>query len=143
MAQVTRKEAHLLVSAIRVLEHKLDRPPEPSEIAQLVDLDESSVRMQINILSEAEIILLVESAFSSHVEIKDHLLIESLAEEAGPEISEDLAAFDLKKEEEARRLADLFASGEHERKRQEKYRLMDEELEGFRDRKKPPNPFGD
>lgn len=143
MAQLTRNQAHLVVAAIRVLEHRLTRPPEPAEVAEILDLDESSVRLQINQLNELGIALLVDSAFSSHVEIKDHTLIENLGEDSGPEISEDLAAFDRRKEEEARRMADLFDSGEHEKRRQEKIRKMDEELGGFRNRKKPPNPFGD
>ncbi len=143
MAELNRGDAHLLVAAIRVLEHKLDRPPEPAEMASLLDLDESSVRLRINLMNERGIVQVVESAFATHVEVKEHKLIEELPEESGPAISEDLAAFDRRKEEEARRMANLFESGEHERKRQEKLRRMDEELGGFRKGPKPPNPFGD
>jgi len=143
MAELTRGEAHLLVAAIRVLEHTRDRPPQPAEVADLLDMDESSVRLQINLMNERGIVHVVESAFASHVEVKEYTLIEELAKESGPAISEDLAAFDRRKEEEARRMADLFDSGEHERQRQEKLRRMDEDLGGFQKRKKPPNPFGD
>ena len=143
MAELNRGEAHLLVAAIRVLEHKLARPPEPGEVADLLDLDESSVRLRINLMNDRGIVHVVESAFASHVEVGQHTLIEGLPAESGPAISEDLAAFDRRKEEEARRMADLFDSGEHERQRQEKLKRMDEELGVFRKGKKPPNPFGD
>ncbi len=143
MAEMTRNEAHLLVAAIRVLEHTRDQPPEPAEVAELLDLDESSTRLRINWLHDRGIVRVVESAFNTHVEVKDYRLIEELNEASGPAISEDLAAFDRRKEEEARRMADLFDSGEHERQRQEKLRRMDEELGGFRKGRKPPNPFAD
>lgn len=142
MSKLTRHEAHLLVAGIRVLDHQLQRPPSPKELADLLDLPESSVRLQVNLMADLEIILVIESAFESHVEIKDYRQIESLDNEAGPAISDDLAAFDRRKEEENERLANLFDSGEHERVRQDRLKKMEDELGGFKG-KKPPNPFGD
>lgn len=142
MAELTRAEAHLLVSAIRILENQNDRLPVPLEIAALLDMSESSVRLQLNNLADLGIIILVESAFETHVEIKNYLQIEDLSSEEGPAIADDLAAFDLKKEEEAQRMANLFESGEHETLQQKKIKQMDDDLEDFK-RRKPVNPFGE
>ncbi len=142
MANPTRNEAHLLVAAIRVLENRKQRLPQPGEIADLVEVGESAVRLQLNCLVDLGIVMLVESAFDTHVEIKNHLLIEDLSADAGPEIAEDLAEFDRKKEEEARRMANLFDSGDHENQRQQRIQKMDKELQDFKGRK-AVNPFGE
>jgi hypothetical protein len=142
MAQPTRKEAHLIVAAIRILENQNEKLPMPGEVADLLQMSESALRLQLNNLADLEIIVLVESAFETHLEIKNHLLIEELSTDAGPEIAEDLAAFDLKKEEEARKMANLFESGQHETQRQERLQQMDQDLQDFKGRK-PRNPFGE
>jgi len=142
MAELTRNEAHLLVAAIRILEYRNLKLPLPGEVADLIELSESAVRLQLNSLAELGIVVLVDSAFETHVEIKNYLLIEDLSAEAGPEIADDLAAFDLKKEEEARKMANLFESGEHEKKRQDRLSQMDQDLQEFKGRK-PVNPFGE
>ena len=138
----TRSEAHLIVAAIRVLENRKQRLPMPGEIADLLELSESAVRLQLNQLAELGIAGMVESAFETHVEIKNHLLIEELSSESGPAIEDDLAAFDKKKEEEALRMANLFDSGDHEKQRQDRLQQMDQDLKDFKG-KKPANPFGE
>ncbi len=142
MNRLTRNEAHLVVAAIRVLDHQLDRPPTPLEIADLLSRSESAVRLQLIALADLNIVLMVESAYETHAEVKKHLLMEELDEDSGPEISEDLAAFDREKEAEAERMAKLFESGEHEKKRQDQHARMDQELADFKNRK-PINPFGE
>ncbi|MCP4291799.1 MAG: hypothetical protein GY780_08205 [bacterium] len=142
MTNLTRNEAHLLVAAIRILEYSLDRPPTPAEMADLLNTNESSIRLDLNTLAEMGIVLIVESAYEIHAEVKNYQLIDDLPEDSGPQISDDLAAFDLAKEEEARKMAQLFDSGEHEKNRQDRINKMDQELEEFK-KEKPRNPFGD
>ena len=131
-----------MVAAIRVLENQNEKLPLPGEISNLLGISESSIRLQLNKLSNLGIVVLVDSAFETHVEIKNYLDIEKLSDEAGPAIAEDLAAFDLKKEEEARRMANLFESGDHEKKRKDRMDNMDKELKEFKGRK-VINPFGE
>ena len=142
MALPTRNEAHLIVAAIRVLENRLERLPLPVEVSDLLEMSESAVSLQLNQLADLGIVMVVESAFETHVEIKQHLQIEELSADSGPEIAEDLAAFDLKKEEEAKKMANLFDSGEHDRQRQDRLQKMDQDLQEFKGRK-PVNPFGE
>lgn len=142
MTKMTRGEAHLVLAAIRVLDHLNQRPPSPAEIAGLLQEDESVIRLRLSLLHEMGAAALVDSAYATHAEIRDYSLVEQLALDDGPAISEDLAAFDRMKEEEAEKMAHLFDSGEHEDRRQRKIAGMDDELKQFR-HNKPLNPFGD
>lgn len=142
MITMTRREAHLLLAGIRVLSHLKGRAPTPNELADLLEVSDSAVRLQLALLEDLGIAALVKSAFETHAEIRDHLAVENLPVEDGPEISEDLKAFDLRKEEEAEKMSRLFDSGEHEDDQKKKLERMGEELEDFRNRK-PINPFGE
>lgn len=145
-AIVSRKQGHLAVAAVRVLAHQLERSPRPEEVADLLALPAALLRVQLVELQERGIVALVESAFDTHVEVRDHLALEELpAEEETTALDEDLADFDRRKSEEAEKMGKLFADGEHERRQREKMRKMEEELRGFPQRKKPrrPSPFGD
>jgi len=143
MSGLTRGEAHLLVAGIRVLTHTGERPPTPEELADLLELSASAVRLHLRQLADLGIVALVTTAFATHAEVRDHLAVEELPEAAGPAIAEDLEAFDRRKREEKSRMAHLFESGEHEQQQQDKLKQMDEDLASFRKKKKPGNPFGD
>lgn len=142
MIRLPRAEAHLLVAGIRVLVHRLGRGPTPEELAELLGAVESQIRLQAAVLEELGAIALVNSAFESHLEIRDHLAVEQLEDSEGPAIGDDLRAFDERKREEAEKMARLFDTGEAEQARQDQLRRMDEDLRDFR-RRKPRNPFGE
>ncbi len=142
MIKVTRNEAQLLLAGIRVLSHLKGRSPTPEELADLLQQSASSVRMQLAFLDERGVVALVKSAFETHAAVRDHLAVEELPTEGGPEISEDLREFDRRKSEEAERMSRLFDSGEHQKQQQQKLDRMGDDLEDFR-KKKPANPFGD
>jgi hypothetical protein len=142
VSRLTRDEGHLIVAGIRVLAHRLGRGPTPDELADLLGLAAGSVRLQLATLAELGAVALVESAFETHAEVREHGLLEELAEDDGPAITDDLKAFDEKKRQESERMSRLFASGEQEARQKERHRKMDEELGSFR-KKKPANPFGD
>ena len=142
MGTLSRDEARLILAAIRVLSHLNQKPPTPEEVADLLEMSGSAVRLQLSQLEDLGAAALVTSAFETHAEVRDHLLAEQLPEEAGPAISEDLREFDRRKQEETDRMSRLFDSGEHQEQQRKKLQDMDKELKGFR-KKKPPNPFGD
>ncbi len=143
LAEPLQKDAHLIVAAIRVLSHREGRAPRPDEVAELLGLPPAVLRISLAALQDLGIVALVESAFDNHVEIRDHLRIEELAAEtAEGDLSEDLADFDRRKQEEAEKMSRLFSEGDHERQKADRLRKMDDELQDFR-QQKPPNPFGD
>lgn len=142
MRDLTRSEAHLILAGIRVLEHRLERSPTPDQLAELLNASPSAIRLQLANLNDRGVVALVESAYDTHVEIRDYLQIEDFTEEEGPAITDDLADFDRRKQEEAEKMAHLFDSGEHAQQQREKLEQMDDDLQDFRKRK-PKNPFGD
>lgn len=142
MINMTRNEAHLLLAGIRVWGHLNGRSPTPEELADLLQVSASAVRLQLAFLEDLGAAGLVKSAFETHAEIQNYLLVEELSEDGGPEISEDLKEFDRRKSEEAEKMSKLFDSGEYEEEQKKKMEKMGDELKDFR-RKKPANPFGD
>ena len=142
MTQMTRNEAHVILAGIRVLSHLKDIPPTPEEVAELLEKAPTLIRLQLTFLKGLGAVALVQSAYQEHVEIRDYLAIEKLDNEAGPEISEDLRAFDERKKAEVEKMAHLFESGESENARREKHDRMDRDLKDFK-KKRPANPFGE
>jgi hypothetical protein len=140
MARLNREEGHLVIAAIRVLAHRHGRPPAPAEIAELLDLPEATVRLQLAALHDLGAVAMIESAFATHAEIRTHQLVDELPPADERELSSDLAEFDRRKQEEAERMARLFSDGEHEKRRSERFGKMDRDLADFRKRK-PRNPF--
>ena len=139
----SREEGHLIVAAVRVLQHGLGRSPRPEEVAELLEMPPASLRVHLAALEESGAVAMVESAFDVHVEIRDHLRLEELTPAAeSSDLQSDLADFDRRKQEESERMARLFADGEPERRQAEKLRKMDQELADFRKRK-PRDPFAD
>jgi hypothetical protein len=65
---------------VRVLSHRLGRGPTPEELADLLGAAESQVRLQAAALQELGAMALVSSAYETHLEIRDHLAVEQLAE---------------------------------------------------------------
>ena len=141
MATIDRNDAHLLLAAIRVLAHRLGRSPRPDEVGELIERPEATVRLHATALQELGAATLVESAYETHLEIRDHRLIDDLEEAREEALAEDLAAFDRRKQEEAEKLAKLFEDGTFQEEQQQKLSRMDEELRDFK--KKPRNPFDD
>lgn len=142
MTHLTRQEGHLLVAAIRLLAHQQGQPPEPAAVAELLGVPEATVRLQAALLQDLDAVTLVESAFSTHLEIHGFPSLAELPEEQQGEISQDLADFDRRKQAEAEKMSRLFADGEHDKRQAEKHGKMDDELRDFKKRK-PHNPFDD
>jgi len=139
---VTRSEGQLLAAGVRVFSHLKARSPTPEELADLLEMSASAVRLQVASLSDLGALTLVESAFANHVELGDLSLMETLPDVAGPAISEDLRDFDRRKQEEAEKMSNLFSSGELDERKRKKLEEMDRGLGGFK-RKPPRNPFDD
>ncbi|HPF35896.1 MAG TPA: hypothetical protein P5571_09875 [Candidatus Krumholzibacteria bacterium] len=143
MEHITREEGHLLVAAVRILSHLRGSPPTVEAVAELLRWAPESVRMKTVLLHELGALALVDSAYDHHLEVRDHARLETLTPEADHTgMDEALADFDRRKEEEQRRMSQLFGDGDHERRRRERIQAMEDGLFGGKP-KKPRNPFGD
>ena len=141
MTSLDRRDAHLVLAAIRVLSHRLERSPRPDEVAELLELPEASVRLRAVALQELGAVIMVESAFETHLEIRDYLKVEELPQESADDLAGDLAAFDQRKQDEAEKMARLFEDGTFADEKRRKLDQMDEDFRSLP--KKLRNPFWD
>lgn len=141
MTQLDRQTAHLVLAAIRVVGHRLQRSPRPDEVAALLEWPEATLRLHAVQLQDLGAVMLVDSAFETHLEIRDHRVIDDLGEVRQEGLADDLADFDRRKQEEAEKMARLFADGTFQDERRRKLDQMDADLRTMP--RKPRNPFGD
>lgn len=141
MSTVDRPTAHLVLAAIRVLAHCNQRSPKPEDVAELLGFPAATIRVYVTQLQELGAVVLVDSAFETHLEIRDHRCVEELVDAPVEALAKDLEDFDRRKQAEAEQMARLFEDGTFAQERQDKLDQMGAELR--RMPSKPRNPFGD
>ena len=135
--------AHLVVAAIRVLEHQLKRPPTVDEVGQLLGYAKEYAGHLVRALEAEEIVHPIHGPFETRVEILDHHKIEDLpVEESGPGFKDEVDDFHRKFEEKQKKLQNLFDSGEEQERQRKRFESLDDELRDFKSPRRA-NPFGD
>ena len=71
-------QAHLIVSAIRVLEHQTLAPPAIDEVCRMLGYTLEQGHLLCRKLKETGIINIVTVSFDTRLSVRDHLLIEDL-----------------------------------------------------------------
>jgi hypothetical protein len=139
----SQKQAHLLVAAVRVLEHQCNRSPSVEEVAQLLQQSREVTGHQVRTLESLQILHTIKSPFDLHVEVQDHRLIEDLpVEENGPGFQDEVEDFHRKFEQKQKELQNLFDTGAHQERQKARFENLDSELSKFRSPRRP-NPFGE
>jgi len=143
MQIITREEGQLIVSAVIVLSHINNSPPSEPAVAELLNIPNEVVGLKVSAMVEYGIMLRVESAFENHLEVVDFNKLDELSpDESVADIKEDLAEFEKRKKAEADKMSNLFDENDHERKKAERIKKMEESFFNI-DNKKPDNPFDD
>ena len=121
-------EAHLIVSAIRLLKHKSGGQPAVEDVCRMVEISTEAGLALCRKLAEKNIVQTYEDPFSIRVDIKDHLQIETLPKTEIPEdnISGDLERFMAKKQQESKKIETIQA--ELDKKRQDKFSDIEAQL---------------
>ena len=139
----SQEQAHLLVAAVRVLEHQLKRSPSVDEVANLLQQSREVTGHQVRTLEALAILRTIKSPFDLHVELLDHHKIEELpVEESGPGFQDEVEDFHRKFEEKQKEMQNLFDTGEQDQRQKSRFEDLDSELSKFRSPRRP-NPFGD
>lgn len=129
------EESHLYVAAVRVIAHRSGRPPTVEEVAEILDLSKESAYHLARSLAKKRILRILENPFETHLEVADHVALESLPrEEKGPGIAEDLEEFSEKKKKEFDQMGDFFKTGGVDKTKEKKLSKMEEEFRKFRRR---------
>jgi hypothetical protein len=87
-------QAHLMVAAIRVFEHKNSRPPTIGDLCQTIDFSIEKGNFISRKLEELDIIEAVEGSYGTRLFVRDHLKIEDIPRgESDNHFEEELKKF--------------------------------------------------
>lgn len=116
--------AHLIVSAIRILEYQNTSPPALQDIAEMLNISIEEANRLCRKFKEFEIIEMLDKAGAARLFVKDHLKIEDLPKESEKSrLEAELEKF--KQARESQRVdLDSVKSGQAEKKKK-----LHEELE--------------
>jgi DNA-binding MarR family transcriptional regulator len=128
---------HLVVAAIRVLSHRLSRPPTLHEAGELLGFSPEFTGQVLRRLEDMGVVRTLRSAFDDRFEIIDSLALEELPkEEKTPGMEADLEDFEKRYREKQEKLEHLFGSDELDKQKKDKIRSMEDELKSFKGKKK-------
>ncbi len=133
----SREQAHLILSAVRVLAHRETVPPRVADVAELLGLAPEPVAVAVRELVELEILREVADAYGARLEIGDYLKIEELAAGGGPAMQSELKSFSERRRERDEALRKQFA-GDLQSGKKEKFSRLEEDLKKFRTGGGPP-----
>lgn len=128
-------DAHLVVAAIRILEHQNSAPPSIDEVCRTISFSLEQGNLVCRKLNEMNIINIVAGAFGTKLFIKNHLLLEDIPKGA----TEDNLGKELKKFQESKKnytqKIELFKT-EQEKKRKDLFAELEKKLKKDLDEKK-------
>jgi len=93
-------EAHLVVAAIRVLEHQHRTPPSIDDVCRILSFSLEQGNFLCRKYNEMKIIDVVEGAYGTRLFVRDHLKIEEIPrDEKGDKLQDALRKFQTTKKE--------------------------------------------
>jgi hypothetical protein len=128
-------DAHLVVAAIRILEHRNSAPPSIDEACRTISFSLEQGNFVCRKLNEMNIINVVEGAFGTKLFIKNHLLLEDIPKGATEDnLEKELKKFQESKKDYTQKIK-LFQS-EQEKKRKDLFAELEKKLKKDLDEKK-------
>ncbi len=137
----TQKEGHLIVAALRIIEHREGRPGGPDEVATLLALQREEVAHWCRGLERHGVLGRIENPFDVRYELRDHTRLETLpAAHDASVLREEVDAFRERAEERNADLDELFGVGMADRKKKDMNKL-EKELKRFQKSGRGRSPF--
>jgi len=138
----SRAQGHLVVAAIRMLEHRQKRPPTAEEIADLLGLSREIILHIVRGLEARMIVRSVTNPFDVRIDLADYLKLEELPVDAtGPDMGREIEDFHKKSEDRQKQIERMMQDADPDRKLREKASKMEEEFRRFRGKKPAGLPF--
>ncbi len=132
-------QAHLVVSAIRVLEHQQNAPPSIEGVCSMLEYTLEQGYMICRKLKESGIIDIVEGAFGTRLSIKDHLAIEEIPKGIQEShLDKELKAFQTTRKERTKEMEVQSFKAKQEEKKKALFAEIEKKLKGSIDQKKSP-----
>lgn len=127
-------KAHLIVAAIRVLEHTRDIPPSVENICDLLSYSLEEGGRLCRRLEDLEVIKVVEGAFGTKLYIDNHLRIEDIPrEEKESRLDEELKKFKDSQKQISQKIESIKA--EQSQKKQDLFEKLNQQLQKNLDEK--------
>ena len=137
-----RENGHLAVAGIRILTHRDQHPPTVEELAEFLGWSREWCGVLVTELGQLGAVLIVDSAFTRRVEVKDHLALETLpGEKDASTIDDEIHDFVNRKKAEHAKLDSLFA-GDAARQQKQKMEEMAQGLFSTPPKETPAPDFG-
>jgi len=135
-------QAHLVVSAIRVLEYQQSAPPSVESVCKALSHTLEQGYMICRKLKDLGIIDIVEGAFGTRLTIADHLAIEEIprgAQESN--LDKELKAFQTTRKERTREMEVQSFKAKQEEKKKALFAEIEKKLKGNLEKKNAPTPL--
>jgi hypothetical protein len=135
-------QAHLVVSAIRVLEHQHSAPPSVEGVCKALSYTLEQGHLICRKLEELDIIEIVEGAFGTRISIKDHLAIEEIPrgiQESN--LDKELKAF--RNRERTKEMEVQSFKAKQDEKKKALFAEIEKKLKDNLEKKKTPTPSND
>ena len=127
-------EAHLMVAAIRVFEHKNSRPPTIEELCQTIEFSVEKGSFICRKLEELEIVEAVEGSYGTRLFVRDHLKIEDIPRgESENNFEEELKKFQHDRKAISQKIETFQA--EQKQKKKDLFAEMEKKLKKELDKK--------
>ena len=111
------EQGHLVVAAIRVLEHRKKVPPSVEDICQCLSLSSEQGHRLCSRLQEQEVVEVVEGAYGTKVFLRDHRLLEELPKtEESAGMADEVKKFQASRKGMDDRIAAFKAQQEEKKK---------------------------
>ena len=109
--------SHLMVAAIRVLDHQKQRPPTLEEVCSLLSISLEQGGFISRKLSEIDVLEVIEGAFGVRLLIRDHLKLEEIPKaEAADSLGQAVRQFQDSKKDMENKIAAIKADQAHKKK---------------------------
>ena len=130
-------QAHLVVSAIRVLDHQQSAPPSIEEVCRTLRYTLEQGYMICRKLNEMGIIEIVEGSFGTRLSIKDHVALEQIPKGIQESnLDKELKAFQTTRKDRSKEMEIASFKAKQEEKKRTLFAEIEKKLKGGLDSKK-------
>lgn len=137
----SRTHAHLVVAAVRVLDHTENHPPTDAEIAALLRWHEDKVRVVTHGLEEFGALEAIKSPFEVRYRVGDHTRLDELREDdVDDSISREMKEWEQRSKSDQENLERMFGSMPGAGPKKDPTEGLEKDFGDFA-RRKPKNPF--
>jgi hypothetical protein len=133
-ATLSYSDAHLIVAAVRVLEHQRRQPPSVKDVCSTLQLSQERGYFLCRSLTERGILETIEGAYGEKLYIRDHSKIEDIpSEQPASTLQDELERFKASQKGMASKVAGIQA--ERKEKRKSLFEEMEKKLKAELDKK--------